>query len=339
MSLPTLAKTWQFDLNQVITAQGTPLATNQKLLFTLKNNLEAFTNGWSCLGSSNSSVATNMSSPDNVDRWASASNLVWGANTSIAHSWIVLKQTNIATNFQILIDLGQTSASGNEIYVSISPLAGYTGGTTTTRPTATDEIVLTSSNNLNWGTASSSDVQLVLHVMQSTDGQCTRVAVFFNNICHIAWIFDKVLNPVSGWTIPFFAYATDAATQNTPILTYGNFYSSNVSSGNIKGKGPVTSAMTLFFTSESYNDNSTTNYALGSSINAPNDIDGNYPFFPIGLASKSTGNRGRHGQVFDLWWGTVGANSGDQYPGDASKTFGQIGNLIFPWNGSTMVTT
>jgi hypothetical protein len=52
--------------------------------------------------------------------------------------------------------------------------------------------------------------------------------------------------------------------------------------------------------------------------------------FAIGIASNTSTASGRHGVVYDLWWGINSYANGDTYPGDASRQFVQLGDLIVP---------
>lgn len=89
MSLPSLAKTWQFNANNSIAAQGTALADNRRLWRTLKDALIGFaTNPWVMRYSCNSVTAGTAG--DGVDRLTADSNFVW-ANDTVAHTWYVLR--------------------------------------------------------------------------------------------------------------------------------------------------------------------------------------------------------------------------------------------------------
>jgi len=62
-----------------------------------------------------------------------------------------------------------------------------------------------------------------------------------------------------------------------------------------------------------------------------NEISGEWPMLPIGIAGVGAGARGRHGSIADLWIGSNGVASGDSYP-VAQADFAQFGSLIVPWN-------
>jgi hypothetical protein len=64
-------------------------------------------------------------------------------------------------------------------------------------------------------------------------------------------------------------------------------------------------------------------------------MDGLWPFYPIGIVGLAAGVRGRCGSLFDIWWGSASAGSGNTYP-LTGNTFAQIANMIVPWNGTTV---
>lgn len=326
MALPTPDKTWQFNVNQVLADQGTLLASARRMMRTIKNSMVGFgSSPWTVRYSCNSSVAG--SAGDGVDRWTADTDLVWSATT---RSWIVLRQTGIATNYEICIDLNFSSAQ--TCTVMCSPSAGFTGGTTSARPTATDEYQINVNSN-GWGVNSGNTSNLsALHVMQSSDGQVTYVIVMQDNVAQAFWIMARPKNPVSGWSNPsvsmVFVASPNSGTPTEAFMHTQHFAPANAYA---RGRGP-SSVMSIFFTSEGHITQLLCNSLSG--LNAPNDLSGEYPMFPVGFASRTTAHRGRHGQLFDLWLGLEITNHGDTYPNDTSRQFVQIGDLIFPWNGS-----
>lgn len=166
--------------------------------------------------------------------------------------------------------------------------------------------------------------------MMSSDGQCTRIVGYINNIPLLFWKFDKPANPVSGWTTPA-TCSVKGGTNLTDNVMLVNTYT-NGSPPPVKGR--VTTAMDLYMTCEGYK-----NLPLVSAQSVPNDLDGTYPILPIGLASETSLHRGRHGMIFDLFFGLVAAQDADSYPSDASKQMVQMGDFVHFWNGTTLQTT
>ncbi len=328
MPLPMLSKTWQFDVNRVIPAQGSAIATHRLILRTIKDRLKAFTMSPWVVRYSCDSVAAGAAG-DGVDRWDSDTDLVW-AVPGVAHSWIVLRQAGFGHNVELLISCEQTSAFGSILTLYVSPNNNFTGGSTVLRPTATDEIDVVSNNH--WIGNSGSALQFVIHMMMSVDGQCTRVFIYQNNIVVAFWLIDKPQNPVTGWNNSVVGHGRGSSSI-TEWPTYANLSKIAAASAPTSGRG--VSTMRLNLTSEGYGS---AYDVVGIKQTVVNDLSAEAPMMPIGLASDTASNRGRHGSLFDLWWGLQGFASGDTYPNDATRQFAQHGDLISPWNGSAIVT-
>ena len=96
--------------------------------------------------------------------------------------------------------------------------------------------------------------------------------------------------------------------------------------------------MTLFWTGET----ATGNHSLiPVDYYSQNDFNNELVLAPIGLYSATPSNRGRHGQLFDIWWGPGQFQStpGIQFPGAVDRSFTQFGVIVVPWNGTTCLMT
>lgn len=309
MALPTLEKTWQHDVNQDLATSGV-LATDQRaLMFAIKDSLVSFAvQAWTVLLSSDSSSA------GAADYWVDAGDLVF-AGPGTPHSWIVLKQTGLGTNVQICIDL-INQYDYSVATVILSPSAGFTGGSTTARPTATDEVTVLSS--AAW-TSLAAAVDVKLHVMQSDDGQCTRVVICSQSTCKGLWIIDKLAD--SALTVPVVA-----------SIKNGSFTASNyLASAYFVGRHSTTN-LTTYCGTEYYSSTAGVNANSG----APSDISGLYPITPLSAWSETTSAKGRLGRFQDLWIGSSSFGLGGTYPATPdSKLFAQFQQFVFPWDGST----
>lgn len=330
---PTKDKTWEYSVNNLVVADNTRGSTNahadkRNLLFGIK---EAMIDGgltvpWTVRGSSDSSTA----GMDTTDRWVDIDDMVWSTSDVGARSWIVLRQTGISTTFELLIDLRQGSSNddGGEIRMWVAQ-AGFTGGSTTARPTATDERQL---RNLElWGAGSQgSTIPYKWHFQISSDGQCTRVYIFNANSSRTAigfWLLDVPKNPTTGWTNPYIATVHGSA-DTTEIPTYANYQNTATLRGRYSGADT-----TMYMSAEGIN-----NVAVGNaaSIDTFNQVDGTYIAGEIGIDSLTSTFRGSHGTIFDLWWGFNFAVSGQTYPDDGTRAFAMFGDFVIPWNGSIM---
>lgn len=324
MALPTLIKTWQISRNISCPPAGSTLAKARFQMRTLKNTLIGFGSGaWTVRGSS-SSVAAGM---DSVDRWAADADLVWN-NSGSAHSWIVLRQTGIATNFELCIDLNQTFERSGSIIVS--PAAGFTGGSTTARPTATDEIVLINNAEIQ----PEFDVQSYLNVWQSTDGSACRIVLWQANIQRMFWLFEKPRNPRASWANPSFSIVMSSAGGSSQAI-FSNLFRAYASALGRSRIGTTTALMTCT------GETAQAGFLPSTSPTATsaNEIDLAWDMYPIGLATDTVGVRGRHGLLHDIWWAPTSVGQGDTAPNDsADRQFVKMGDLWLPWHpsGSTV---
>lgn len=318
MALPTLSKTWQFNVNNVIGPQYDTKQCYDLMWITIKNALKGFgTNPWAVKGSCNSSAA----GMDNVDRWSTVSDIVHATG---AHSWIVLAQTGLGgTMPSICIDM--VSATVGTGTIVVSPVAGFTGGTTTARPTATDEVVMVSNASMVAAVATPATFQSVVHVMQDTTGQNTRVIVMSGGTNVLFWAFEKLgdthANFTNNYSFTIANGATDAATRTNlyaATKTQFRFGSANYAA---------------YWTDEAYNA-----IALGNGLNqVPNEISGGWSMGQIGMLSIAAGARGRHGRYPDMYWGSAFHSNGVCFPNDTSRLWAVFGNVIVPWNGTVPV--
>lgn len=307
MPLPTPAKSWLFNANNTLAAQGSGSLSNRTVLLAIVNALLALaSNPWTVTRSSNSVSA------GAANYWAAVANLV-GNTPGSAHSWIVLRQA--ATGFELCIDLNNTNANSAGLFFSAS--AGFTGGTTTARATATDEMTIQAST---W-TSNTADVATRWSVMQSTDGQCTRIVTANAGVVTSFWLIDRVNNPTTGWATPFVA----AHVAGPPTST---FFSTGSSLAKLRHAAVTCSVV---FVADGMTNSIL--FADASYGNVANEISSEWALYPVGVAGLTTGARGRHGTFFDLWAGSAAVASGDTYPGDGSNQFIQAGVLVMPWNG------
>ncbi len=330
MTLPVLSKTWQFPpagANIIVPGQIDALSTKHRVLRAIKDALKSFVSSpWTVRGSSNA-VAAGL---DSVDRWTTDADVVSTSSGGVAHSWVVLRQTGIATNFELLIDCYDGNGTG---YVSIyvSAAAGFTGGSITARPTATDEVL--AGNHIPVVPAFGTGPRVIVHAWQSTDGACTRLDVWQGGVQTAFWLFEKPKNPTVGWTNPSVSFISNGAAtfseifyNSTPTRTRGRF-------GSTWADMSFTAEYSYSIAPGSYH------VASADEIGAqPNDFDGSWPFLPIGIVSKTVGSRGRHGQLHDIWWKPKAVGRGDTFPNDsAARQFVALGEIILPWTGNATV--
>jgi len=327
MGMPTKEKTWQYGpsgdpsafLNQ-LTGDTTIDLTCKKTMWAIKESLIGFTTQpWTVVGSCDGSSNFDNIPATSNDYWVAATNLIWG--TTGNHSWIVLKQTGVGSNFQICIEL--KGVVPYYAVIAFSASAGFTGGALNARPTATDEVVVINSQDWHWG---NTNYAPALHVMQSTDGECTRIIACVNSTANMFVDISKPKNPSSGWSNPsimtWVRYQAGAgeATSYAVLNDLANVFS-------YIGSDAAKHYMSTIGCVDRMN---------GQYIGGFNQLENAYEVYPIWLfatTASALNRRGTHGQIYDLWFGTVdGITTGDTYPG-TGKEYAQFGDLVVPWDG------
>jgi hypothetical protein len=238
---------------------------------------------------------------------------------------VVLKNNNL--NIQLCIDLNSSIKYYAGIYVSRGGFSGFTS--TSSRPTATDEISI--NNGANWGT-NSSVTSASLHVLSTNEGSAgpkyNFVFVVFQSsgTKSNCWIFNEISSSESLLSNPVFIFCSRSSTSESPSLaqmydtyTYNiicnenTFYSKVYLSG--EGRG--------------------TSLTVSSSLNgAPSDFESAYPFSEIGVFCEYPNFSGKIGKLKDIWWSYTGHTTGDVYP-STSNVFAKFGVIAIPWGDNS----
>jgi hypothetical protein len=327
MPAPTPEKDWIITPNISITPSGVAETDIDNTFLLAKAVLKTGPFPWIPVASSNGSAV------DTSDLLITAADIVHALPGS-AHSWGAYRQPGINTDCSFLIDFNSaTNKSLATVY--FSPSAGFTGGSTTARATATDEQTL----GTTWIGNLASSLQTRSTVWQSADGECTRVAFCHSDTLVGYWHFDKPKNPRAGWTDPAIGFANGVNVGDHTLLTVCTSNVSlftpwfNNSDARFQAHCPAGN-MPLRLTFEGPRG------ALDLVSQAHPGVHSatqKYPIMPVGLAHFTTAGRtGRHGTVFDWWW--VGdfagiPRSGAYIPDDPALRLVVIGNSVHPWLG------
>ena len=335
MPAPVLSKTWQYDVNQRF-GPGTNTTTAKEVLLGIKTSLIGFASSpWAVWGSCDG--AGGFGNGDAVDRWVDITDLV-GATAGLNHSWVVLSQPGLGNNASICIDF----TADYTLAVYLSPAAGFglanggTDGTAIACPTASDMVSIYEIANDEF-IGSVSEYQYCLHVMESTDGECTRIFLTFcaatspGRSNYLMWMIDKAKNPKSEWTNPVFGTYYSYAGNPIPRIEHlsGKYMIVTAAPKIVTRINGVESW--LSFTSEGlYVAPLAYNQLLGL-----DDTSNALLAYGVGIISFGM-ERGRKGEVYDLWFGFDNSmmDTGDQYE---DFTFAQFHQVIVPWNGTKMI--
>lgn len=326
--LPALTKNWQFALNRRIFSKSTSLEQNQVFMFAIKTILVGFAqNAWTVVASSDGS-----SNVGAADHWTTSDDLIWN-NAGSNHSWIQLAQTGIADNFELVIDLREL-ASNNRIDV-VASFSGFSGGSLTNRPTASDEFFV--AEFAPWGIAlSSPNTGGIMHVQMSEDGANTRIFYTRAGVVQALWLFEVPDFPPSGWSYPFVGYVN--ALNNVNVASVTQLSDVGALNG-VSNDGDSVVASIVKPTIR--------NADIVSTNFTPSVFDNTFPMFPAEIETNSAGSNSFLGKLPDLYWVPFvngapgrGAMLGNTVPVERSlKRFCTMGQFLIPWDDTTTALT
>lgn len=328
MALPTLERTWQITPNVRITAAA-EVTFSQNCLYEFKEAFIGFaTLPWTVVGSSDGSVAA----LDAVDRWTTPGDITF--STGAGQSWMVLEN---ASGNQLCIYVDTSSISTEDIPFYFSPSANFSGGTTSARPTATDEFEIhTTISQWLGGRNPPGTNDFIWQFWHSTDGQATRWVMFETGTPLVCGFIEPIDQPRTGHSDPYVATVITSTTPGNQASTLSfdgeEWRSYDSGFGGLFQMYMVAPAR-MISGSVAIRDNT-----VGAS--AVEDFDNEYWFVTTGLMGSDIGVRGPKGRMVDffLCQGSIFAN-GDTFPTGGGKQFIVIGDILYPWDGVTNLET
>lgn len=322
MALPTLSKTWEHSVN---TAAATSTADEDDCDATILAMVNALIDGgtftvpWTVVASSDSVTA------DASNNWLDIGDIVHAAAPT-AHSWIVLEAPT--GDLQICFDTGFTNSLPERWGVYVSFTAGFTGGTTTARPTATDEFELSAASTNIFPT---STFNSKVHCTISDDGEQTRLFVNIGGNTIIALIVGELAD-TDGLVDPTAIIWGPITNGVSETLDLFQLWSGCRTLFNDAG------TVAAFRCSGEAVQNGTSDTTFQSLVgfNATNAQNGEWHLGPVGAwGPQGTAQAGKLGNLPDLFWGSETNHTGDQYP-DVGTTFQftQFGVFVVPWDST-----
>jgi len=345
MTLPTKTKTWTYSVNRAWGGYGyvaSPISDGGDVIFQLKDALTSIggTFPWTVVatcGYNGATFVTNVSG----DNWANAS-WVRGNNSGEGtdHSWVVLRQNQIATNFEMLLSYWGTQ-NYSSFHVTYAwdgfDLTGV-GPTVDPNPSTVRMVELATAPLPSRGDFT--PAQGRLHVMMSNDGLISR------------WVFtrDGYARIWSGVEVPAEA-ATWLPGESNPAVVWWDGWVDQLGltydymNDNAKvytWHTALGQQLSMYMTcvGTDYVGNAV---ALGQRLTYADNQTDEWAMYPIGLACETLNAKGgRRGKLTDLWWGSAGMPTVDAvtYPATPSptKAFTQFDEVVFPWDGTLPLT-
>lgn len=321
MALPSVTKTYTYNINNAVTAGASVDANFKDFWYNFKAALVA--GGWTVRSSSNATTANTS------DNWTSTASLTW--SNGGARSWIVLRHP--VCLWDLCIDLNSGGVSSANCTISISRGGFSTAGLVTNATPATtlgDGQTLATTAGQAWG---ATQQNFVWHYIRSTDGEVQRYIVCVADVPVWALFMDVPQSPASGWN-------PTTTPPGCVLYMNANAVSNAIGTTAYTGTPTVTrigsssgSAVPLYLAAMSYGGT-----LLVSGLQVPNDMTGEYPLVSLGYVSNTSPYRGQVATPYDMWFGVSNLLTGSTYPADNSRQFAQFGLIVLPWNGSVPLT-
>jgi hypothetical protein len=324
MSLPSLVKTWGYDVNNVFTWANSEEGS-QKLGFNLKESLVAA--GWSVIASSDKVAVKNVGD-GSPDLWTDYTKLI--RESSSNHSWCAIY--NATLDVTLLIDCLSSADYYYDFYIIEGSLNA--NGTTALRPTSVSGVEKFYSDIEVCPSRSLGGTQSAWQCLYSTDELSFRFILRGNGSSSGSFSFfiQRPSNVPDLWIDPVvFALVANAITD--VMLTENLFYSAKATLFTLVN-GVI---FNMYISSESCsNGDAPASMLVG--VN-PGDLstDNGHLLCPMGLIGNDVGIRGSNGRLDDMWWKPLTMTTGDTMPGNGDKTFICFGDFVFPWNGTAPV--
>lgn len=314
MIFPALTLEWQETPNHPVPHRSTGADQARELFYQLTAVLLGFDlNPPTVVGSSNGTTAA----LDGVNRITSSASVV--GNGAGAHSWIVLEW---ASGLQACWDFNH----GDVWLVSLvfSAAAGFTGGSTTARPTAADEAVNMTNQHLAWGNATG---DMRIHAVHSTNGHNTYLFVTGQGSVRTVFLVGRAVDPPTDWTDPTFGIMRGSAdTTLIWAVTYGE-------TDRISARHP-TGAMPLRMSFASMYNVAIPGawYQSNTMAFVPSSWTREYPVTEIGLVSMGGGLVAPRGRVADLWRTGEGVAPGRVFrEAGYGHALANFAGFLIPW--------
>lgn len=312
--LPTLEKTYEHAVNQLVGTPGDQDQTNDDIIFAIKDALVS----WS-VGAATVWGSSNLTSWGNTgqDYWTTVADVITGS----PGSWIVL---SLYGGGQLLIARGDLST---DWYLEYSPSSAYTGGGLSTLPTASDEYTFASSASCFGGIGAGTHR---LHHIHSTDGDNEWIWICTDGAVAGYLLMSRLQNAVTGWeTQHIVNYEINS---NYMTLSHLGPVGDQDWRFRYSGSWYAGGLMTAF----RYNTPlpNYTGYGL-------NEWTDRAPLFRASFGSSGT-CFGWHGRVADLFFAHNDYATCDTFEEDAlnpTYEWAVYGCLVFPWNGTVPLAT
>jgi hypothetical protein len=312
LDLPVRSKVWRAYGNAVQGAEASGSVHAAQSWVIIKNLMFGVpAPGLVCAGSSDAATA----GLDGVDRIVDKTKVI--SNAAGAHSWQVIESA--ADGWQLCIDFN--TANNWTATMVWSPGGNFTGGSTTARPTATDEIVNKSAGDWTIGNATT---RLNWVLLITDDGQNFALLGTTTTALSVSWMAGRIQDVRPWVTSPFYCNQMAGVTLSTP----SRYAAPSVTSDYFSARGP-TSPFTVRLQCTAQFNFSGFIFDLAPVVSS---FTGQWEFEQPGLINRTAPDYGRWGSLPDHLF-LVGPAHGSilQSPSDRSRVAIRLGCWLLPW--------
>lgn len=235
----TLEKTWRkdawispYDFTTAKQANAWTYWAIKEMMQLGNNGVKAGPNAWTVVGSCDST----QFAMDTTDYLVDYADCISAAGN---HSWIVLKNAALGagTGLELCLDFTDDTSYYRELTIAFSWSAGFTGGATDARPTATDEVEVWNKSYATWPTTDTNGTQPIINRLFSTDGEVCRFFVTIGSGVRLGILnFEKLKSPTAMVDKNFFVAGTrDVLTRASTSGTSNGFGAYGIHYGEIDG--------------------------------------------------------------------------------------------------------
>lgn len=310
-AFPVARKVWQNPIYRELLPQTTVSLQNQAAFVAMHGGLLAPPkNPWVLRGCSNG-VAFNTAGTNLI---AGTGDVV--SSNSGARTWAWYQQ---ASGLQLVVAFDQ-AAGPSQITFAASFGAGFTGGSLTARPTATDE----SPRSGVWFIGTAGTAHMHLHVIHSDDGTMTYGIITYLGFLVSAWVLGSAYSAHEAWTPLIADIEGSNALASSNLNIWNTFYTTSRIFSYASG-----SAMNLRQTHWG-----TANTLLINQQNQRAGADEEWQGWSVGLVCRDTPMVNYSGLMTDLYRSSLIVPPGYIFrnPNGGKDAYASVGaGYLFPW--------
>lgn len=344
--------TWTADVNRAVASAASTAEQNKweawYLLASLCGNsglgFASNAGNWTVVRTSGSTDGTSGTlTADATDRLHlgagsyTSNDWVFGASTSaVARSWAMLQSPAALGSYYLILDFGNATQGKYDLIIGKTT---STNGTTSARPTLTDEWVYSGAQISNNSIAATHRVSLML----STRGDFWFYETFSANATmYTAFGVTKLQNAHSAdsyQVVSFFAGAgiVNSTTGFQAALTLANGLCGSTNT-TIKARNYSGSSLpTWVCIGPGFSSAGTaTTVVVGSTATAQNASDATYNGLPVWLLDFTTTEV--KGRVADFLFASGNAAQASTFPGSTPYDYAKFGQMMVPWSSTSAPT-